>query len=344
MERPRIAVVGSLDTNRTYDPPLRDTALTKQACEQLGQELGAQGCDPVVYSSDPGFVEAEVVSGYIAAGNVRAGSIQIRSRPGKNDIAFNEAAQAPDVFDLYVDPSPDWEVSYHRSLAEVQGILLIGGGRSTLATGLIAISFGIPIIPIGAFGGSTQKVWGEFGRRPNDATDGEVIALGERWRDQSAKMFVTCLAEQVNRRAARLEQDRQAQRRQSRRSVVSLLITALLIVCGLRVGARHRLLLLLLCAGPLLFATAGAIIRNTFDQGTTWLRPATLGLAAGAVSILLFVAAQLATNPNTLQSDGARRLLFFVLPLGFIAGLTFDAVYAKLRTVDAADTDALKPS
>ena len=296
MERPRIAVVGSLDTNRTYDPPLRDTPLTKQACQQLGRELGAQGCDLVVYSSDPGFVEAEVVSGYLAAGNAKAGSIQIHSQPGKKTIAFKEAAQAQDVFHLYGNPSPDWEVPYYRSLAEVQGILLIGGGRSTLATGLIAISFGIPIIPIAAFGGVTQKVWGEFVQHPNDARHGEVVALGEQWRDQSAQKFVTCLVDQISRRAARIEQDRQAERRQSRRSVISLLITALLIVCGVGLipliyewqpGTAGSLLLL--CAGPLLFATAGAIIRNTFDQGTTWLRPAILGLAAGAVSFLLFV-------------------------------------------------------
>lgn len=349
MERLRIAVVGSLDATRTYDPPLRDAALTGKACEQLGSELGIQGCDLVVYSSDPGFVEAEVVRGYVASGKAGRGSIQIRSQPGKSDINFTEAAQAPDVFDLHGDPSADWEVSYYRSLADVQGIVLIGGGRSTFVTGLVALSFGIPIIPIAAFGGSAQKVWGELGRRPNDATGDEVVALGEQWRDQSAKKFVTCLVEQVGRRAARLKQDQRSQRWQARRSVVSLLVTAMLIVCG--VGLIPLMYawqpgiagsMLLICGGPLLFATAGAIIRNTFDQGATWLRPAIMGLAAGAVSFLLFVAAQLDTNPGALQGDGARRLLFFVLPLGFVAGLTFDVVYARLRNVDAAKTDALK--
>ena len=62
---------------------------------------------------------------------------------------------------------------------------------------------------------------------------------------------------------------------------------------------------------------------------------------AGAVAGLLFVAAQLATTPDVLDGPAARRLLLFVLPVGFIAGLTFDAVYSKLRTQDVADTTAL---
>ena len=64
-------------------------------------------------------------------------------------------------------------------------------------------------------------------------------------------------------------------------------------------------------------------------------------MVAGAVAGLLFVAAQLATTPDVLDGPAARRLLLFVLPVGFIAGLTFDAVYSKLRTQDVADTTAL---
>jgi hypothetical protein len=40
---------------------------------------------------------------------------------------------------------------------------------------------------------------------------------------------------------------------------------------------------------------------------------------------------------------GPRRLLLFVLAVGFIAGLTFDAVYATLRNQDVADTSSHCP-
>jgi hypothetical protein len=36
-----------------------------------------------------------------------------------------------------------------------------------------------------------------------------------------------------------------------------------------------------------------------------------------------------------------RRLLFFVFPIGFVAGLTFDAVYAKLRGSDVSHAATL---
>jgi len=96
-----------------------------------------------------------------------------------------------------------------------------------------------------------------------------------------------------------------------------------------------------LIAAPVLVAPCGAIIRNTLDEGRRWWRTAVLGMVAGAVAGLLFVAAQLATTPDVLDGPAARRLLLFVLPVGFIAGLTFDAVYRKLRTQDVADTTAL---
>ena len=45
--------------------------------------------------------------------------------------------------------------------------------------------------------------------------------------------------------------------------------------------------------------------------------------------------------PNLLGGPAAQRLLLFVLRVGGIAGLTFDAVYGELRTQDVADTIAL---
>jgi hypothetical protein len=37
MERPLIAIVGSIDPNRTYDPALDNGDLARQACVELGQ-------------------------------------------------------------------------------------------------------------------------------------------------------------------------------------------------------------------------------------------------------------------------------------------------------------------
>ena len=56
------------------------------------------------------------------------------------------------------------------------------------------------------------------------------------------------------------------------------------------------------------------------------------------------MAPQLIAAPDMLEvreAESVRRLLFFVLPVGFVAGLTFDAVYAKLRSTDVSQSATL---
>ena len=73
---PLIAIVGSVDaTRRDYDPPLRNATLAKQAAEELGGELARAGCGLIVYTDEPGFIEADVVRGYINSGSATPKSI-----------------------------------------------------------------------------------------------------------------------------------------------------------------------------------------------------------------------------------------------------------------------------
>ncbi|MFC5830025.1 hypothetical protein [Nonomuraea insulae] len=92
---------------------------------------------------------------------------------------------------------------------------------------------------------------------------------------------------------------------------------------------------------PLFAATCGAVFRNASDQADDWIRTTVLGATAGVIAFVLFVAAQLATTPDLLEGTGARRLLFFIILVAFTAGLTFDAVYSKLRSQDVTSTSPL---
>ena len=85
-------------------------------------------------------------------------------------------------------------------------------------------------------------------------------------------------------------------------------------------------------------------VRQSLDT-RDWARAGVLGGAVGLVSGLLYVASQLVGAPEILDSDdaaGVRRLLFFVLPIGFVAGLTFDAVYARLRGAEVSGVETLR--
>jgi drug/metabolite transporter (DMT)-like permease len=97
----------------------------------------------------------------------------------------------------------------------------------------------------------------------------------------------------------------------------------------------------LLVAGPLSAGMSGALIRSVFDESGEQLRAAVAGAAAGGLSGVLFVAAQLLTNPGALKGDSITRLIFFVVAVGFAAGLAFDAVLAKLRGIDVTQTSPI---
>ena len=349
VKRPVIAIVGSADPRRAAELGLRDVERAASAGEALGRELAAQGLDIIVYSSKASFIEADVVRGYVASDSATPGSIQMRWPLGTRQGRFPEGRDRPDLFDERPDASEDWEVSFYRSLEETDGVLLIGGGRSTYVTGLIAVAFGIPLVTVASFGGHAARVWDALDRTQNDAEPEEIAQMGGEWHDDLAVALVTSLARQGQRRAAKQEAARRDASRDARRAFASLLIGAVLLLAALAAiplshswdpGTARALALLI--GAPVLAATAGAIVRHSFDEGHEWFRTAILGMAAGGVACLLFIAAQLLTTPDILDSSDARRLLFFVVPVGFVAGLTFDDVYRKLRAADVTRSDVFQ--
>lgn len=145
------------------------------------------------------------------------------------------------------------------------------------------------------------------------------------------------------------DEERRA-RRESQRTRIGLAVAValLLAVAGLAVAWGSQLgtgpgvaMLVLL---PTLAGAAGALIRTVLDQGRDRTLAAVFGSAAGLITGLLYVASQLIGAPDVLDTSaglGVRRLLFFVLLIGFVAGLTFDVIYTKLRGTDVSQTPTL---
>lgn len=345
---PTIAVIGSAEPGRHYDPPVRDPALAVAAAEELGRELATQGCHILVHSSRSDFIERSVVGGYVASGRGQPHSIVVRGRYGHDDAGFGETAGHRDLFDIHPEPTADWEVSFYHSLLTVDGVVLIGGGRSAFIAGLIALSRRVPVTPIAAFGGAGEKIWHYLTREPNIATENDLAVMTNSWHNDSATNLIASLIEQHARQAREQEWRRREQNRVDRHrarsliaGIVLLLLTLVAIPLSYTWSPGGAASIATLVITPLLAATCGAIARNAFDEAVNWLSTMVLGATAGAIACLLFVAAQLATNPDILNGEGARRLLFFIIPVGFIAGLTFDAVYNKLRSQDVTQTSAL---
>ncbi|MFF4227747.1 hypothetical protein [Streptomyces sp. NPDC001820] len=320
---------------------MASTPTAARACAEIGRALADSAVDLVVYSSEAQFVEDMVVAGYLSHSDVMPGSIHVRPPYGDGEMDFPMLEERPEVFDVHYESGDDWEISFYRSLREVHGVVLIGGGRSTLITGMICLAFGIPVYALACFGGASRRVWDIMNRVTNYATEDEISTMGAEWGHGAASRLVELLLAQQERRNEKERQETRSRRRTSWNSAFGITVGLLLLCLGLgmipltyAVNANAPINLTGLIVGALATGTSGAITRNAFDRGDQWARTAALGMSAGAVAFLLFVSAQLAASPEILTGEGARRLLFFVLTVGFVSGFTFDAVYGRLKQAE----------
>jgi hypothetical protein len=354
-----IAIVGSVDTGRAYDPELRYAEGAKQAAEQLGTELALAGYGIIVYTSAPGFIEADVVRGYIAAGRAEAGSIQVWFPQGAELATFPEAAQHRDLFDFHADDSRDWEVSFYRSLARADGLLLLGGGQSTFIAGIVGLTYRIPMVAIPRFGGNAEKVWELLARDRGTGlvTEEEIAAMGRPvWQESFAAQLVQILRDQQARKQAERDAERRDELLQSRQRRRESLVAGLLFltaVMSIPLGFQAfepgtTASYALLFATPLVAGAAGSAIRMVFESGSRKLtETAVLGLIAGGVSVILFLLSQLASTPDLLSGKGlaesqSRGLLLFGVVIGFVAGFTFEAVYKRWSSVEVGQTGPIE--
>ncbi|MDA0169374.1 hypothetical protein OJ998_09780 [Solirubrobacter taibaiensis] len=348
--RPLIAIVGSLDPERADDLGLTDLAGAEAACQALGRELAAAGMNVLVYSASSKFVEAAVVAGYVAQGSAPKQSIQVRLPLEAAKQQFPEQLASAELFDVRPDPSTDWRDSYYRSLQETDGVILLGGGNSTYVTGMIALAFSIPIVALTTFGGQSKQVWDALHTAESDVEREEISVMARSWDDAQAARLVASLAGQAKRRSERLQKDERAKAGADRRATIGLLVgLVLLALCGVAIAIGYSqepgsgLALGLLLGTPLLAAASGAIMRCGLDETDRWLRSAALGGAAGFITSMLFIGAQFLTTPDLLESAEARRLLFLVVPIAFIAGVGFESVYGRFKETNVVNTGAVVP-
>ncbi len=337
--RPLIAVIGSVDAERTFDPPLRDPHTAVEACRELGRELARASCDLAVFSSKPTYAEYHVVQGYAAEDTGGTPGTVVAHIPRHREADFVLPPGSAVNLRAVRDTGTEWEVSFYRTLLDCDGAVLVGGGRSTRIAGILAMALHIPLLPVAAFGGGAGQAWVNLDKVRNDTDDTDIALLGENWKQDSAARLVQCLLHQRIRR----EEREQKESREARRgawtagfgliAAVALIALALsaLIIAGNPAPAASRGMALLVVA-PMLAAMSGAIIRNSFEDAARWPQAAARGLGAGALCVLLYVATELLAVPGLMDNLDVRRLLFFVLPLGFAAGFTFDLVFERLRT------------
>jgi len=374
MTTPLIAIVGSYDPRRERELELRNVPLGPQAGEFLGKALATMGFQIVVYASYPHMLEVDVVRGYCDVKDAKPGSIHVYYSHKYGRPNFQEEANHASLFKHFPDSQEDWEVSFYHSLAEVDGAIILGGVNSTLIGGLVAIGHKKPILACAGFGGAGLKVWDALPTQGYPLTlEEKALMVEEKWSLELAERLIKILQKQIDRNQDtemkrlqaerdaiyhKIEEEKQREKNINIHALVAILL--FLFSSGMWIaawGAKNLSDLWLwtfLIGAPLLTGISGATIRVVFDsrKGATkfrqisLIRNAALGLISGGITAFLFILAQVFSNPavldQTVSSGTLRRLLPFTLTIGFVAGLTLDAVYTKLQETNVIDTTPIK--
>lgn len=369
MAKRPIAIIGSVDQTRTdYDPILRNTAEASGAARALGKELARAKHRVLVFSSDSSFVEADVVAGYVASGEALPKSIVIlypRDRDPNVHGEFPEQRTHPEIFYPKTDPHPRWEASYYQSLPDVKGILLIGGGRATLIMGLMALAHRMPVVALSCFGGNAEEIWAMLTKKPwIDPEDRDEMGR-TNWTETMAVKLVKSFDKQranLNQMAqdhvAAAERIRMDRERRShlaiRFGISAALLTAFGVFGNQIFGGVLWLVIYALCfiAVPMSAGIAGSMfftlrrMRKLNGQADPPSIVETIahGFWAGVGSAILFFVSQVTANRDIKSLGqavmegvgGLDILILFSLTIGFVAGLTYEAVFGKWETVDAS--------
>jgi len=341
MAGPLIAIVGDISSTRNFDPQPRDSINAKKAAEQLGAELAKQGARLLVYGGP--FLETDVVRGYVAAKPKDDNSILMWFTVGNEPPAFPEESSNQKLFQRTGEKGADWEIAFYRSITRADCIILMGGGNATKISGQVAIGSRMPILALSQFGGGASRVWETLSAGEDLPNREEIDLMAKPWNDESAAHCVKALFAQHARK--------QYNNGEMKPGLIAL--AGFLFLVGLAIvpwifGANLRSVWMLFFV-PLVVGGAGATIRRMVDhlRGTPMpaqaaLATIVLGFVAGGIAGIFFVTAQIAANldPSNLKvlDQYATKSIPFSLAVGFIAGLTSDAVFGKLLGLDAVRT------
>jgi hypothetical protein len=345
MNGPLIAIVGDLNPNLEFTPKMVDPAKAKKAAEQLGTELAKSGARLLVYGGP--FLEADVVRGFVAGRPANDRSVLMWYSKDQEPQPFSEEQSHPNLFERRVERGTDWEIAFYRSVARADGLILIGGGNATKICGQVAIGTRMPILAVAEFGGGAAAVWQTLSAGEDLPNREEIDLMARPWDDTgSAAACVKALFAQRERRRSTEGAPRPVL------SILAMLLFLLALAIVPWVWGQGKFEVWMLFATPVLAGGAGAAIRPVVDrlrgaQGVSSAVLATLavGLVAGGVAGVLFITAQLTANPD-LVTKGiaayAQRSIPFALGVGFVAGLTADAVFGKLLGLEVVKTAGIE--
>ncbi|HYH81073.1 MAG TPA: hypothetical protein VEX86_14825 [Longimicrobium sp.] len=337
---PFVAVIGGFYNSA---PAIRGPAIAMAG--ELGAALATAGFGLVVYFSNENSLEPYVVSGYIAApGSRAANSIRVRyPESQRGSVVFAEEATHREVFDPRIIIGQDWEKFFYRSLVEaedVDAVLLMAGGQSTLIAGHIALARQLPVLAIDAFAGSAQVIWADLARESKSYPSAsrlrppELVAwLRDRYAEYARQRAEARRKEIAYRRV--ISESYRA--RWAGAAFVALLALLYVGVAQPPPPAQYPFIMF---AALVVSGATGALVRAVVwtSSETAATMSLLLGGVAGLVVGLAYLIPQFVGAPAVLEVTtgtvkGTDKIQFVSASLiAFTAGIGFDTVFTRLRT------------
>jgi hypothetical protein len=333
-----ILIVGSAERERKdYMPPLNDPDAAIRAAELVGGALAKAGCRIAVFTAAANFIEAAVVRGFCAtaarARKIGKSLIQVRA-PTSVPVDFPERGNHPDLFVDMPDQHDHWIRPFLRAARDAAGVFLVGGGRSTVEMGHIALAFRLPILTLSAYGGGGMTVWQAINPGDDLPVSKECQAMGTKVLDAArAEALVALLLQQLKRRNEQLnapsQEERWRQRRLSSRGVLGAAILLVAVLVGWQASqldsTSSLAFLALYLMGPLggaAAALAGSVLVDEPPRSISL--TASLGFFSGFLAALVYFLAQMSTAKATFEVLPIA--LWFALGTGMAAGFAAERV------------------
>lgn len=198
----RVAVIGGVreETLTQLEEASRDAVIAKAAVAlpELGRALASSSFGLLVWSSDDRFIETPIVEGYRSALDAPPDGAILCVYNRQHPVAFD--GQEQPAFELKLSPHDDWKVGFYESIREyADGVILIGGGSTTLISGVVASFWGKAVFATPHFYGKAETLHQWLYARPAGALidDMDLSRMSNQWDPQ---ICIQSLRDQLDRR------------------------------------------------------------------------------------------------------------------------------------------------
>jgi hypothetical protein len=342
---PFVAIVGGFFEWGKSRPD--DFEKAKAFARTIGGELAKANTGLVVYYSHNESLEPYVVSGYVKATprGEGAGSIKVRfAQSQRGEVKFVEQDTRNELFDFKLFAGDEWEAPFYRSLVEidgdVQGVLLMAGGRSSLIAGQIAVARSLPVLAIDNFGGAAGIIWTELAlgatdNYPSSSTQNHT-QLVEWFKNE---IVVWSERRELIRKSENNYLNIISQGRKSLWAGVTFIVLLTIIFFGMIQVPAIKFYPFLTFIGLIASGATGAIIRSviTRNEQSAISTSLLLGGVAGFIVGIAYLIPQWVGAPGVLEASSTGiaatdKIQFISAVLVAISGgVGFDTVFSKLK-------------